>query len=390
MMANSTGLQPPDKPSSDSPWTGPDFGDAISQAIFCLSLLVTLLVAFAAVLAKQWLSNYSQDNIHASLINCGRDRQLKIDGMLAWRFERVMECLHLMVQLALLLICFAFCIAGFLTNTVVISISAFLVVSSFSLYIIFSIVSTVSNDCPFHTPLSHLSRAAIRFIRRHKYLGRYRRSFSQNRKRRRPQPGGPHRLTGVDDPDWNDENENDQLTTVGPPVLVDQEPDWEGYVLDSKGIAWMFKMSMDPDVILAIVKFIPKIVWHNDIQTTPLEKLYDTTLECIDNSSGSPVVAPKFRDKAYLSAKALVHLGIQRKCMGNESDVAVFASISRRHTSIGSGHYGGIQTWDILSAWWIASSEPATPYRCTGTNSPSLILTTLGWLTSSPTVHGTP
>ena len=103
----------------------------------------------------------------------------------------------------------------------------------------------------------------------------------------------------------------------------------------------MFKMSMDPDVILAIVKFIPKIVWHNDIQTTPLEKLYDTALECIDNSSGSPVVAPKFRDKAYLSAKALVHLGIQRKCMGNESDVAVFASISRRHTSIGSGHYGG-------------------------------------------------
>ena len=152
----------------------------------------------------------------------------------------------------------------------------------------------------------------------------------------------------------------------------------------------MFKMSMDPDVILAIVKFIPKIVWHNDIQTTPLEKLYDTALECIDNSSGSPVVAPKFRDKAYLSAKALVHLGIQRKCMGNGSDTHAFTSISRQHITIGSRHYEEDSDLEYTLAWWIASLGPATPRRCAGANSPSLTPTMLGWLVFFSTVHSTP
>ena len=68
---------------------------------------------------------------------------------------------------------------------------------------------------------------------------------------------------------------------------------------------------------------------------------HDTVLECFDRSSGSPVVIPKLRNKAYLSAKALLHLAIQRKCIGDESDKAVFKSISSRHPIMGSKHYEG-------------------------------------------------
>ena len=53
------------------------------------------------------------------------------------------------------------------------------------------------------------------------------------------------------------------------------------------------------------------------------------------------MVISKLRDKAYLSAKALVHLTIQRKCIGDESDEAVFESISNRHLAMGSKHYKG-------------------------------------------------
>ena len=113
-------------------------------------------------------------------------------------------------------------------------------------------------------------------------------------------------------------------------------------MLDSKCVAWMFKMSMDPDVIPDIMKFIPKIVWHSGIRTTPLEKHYDTFLERVHYSPGSPVVTSKFKNEAYLSAEALVHLGIQRKCMGNQSDTTAFASISSWHAIIGSGRY----EWD--------------------------------------------
>ena len=45
-------------------------------------------------------------------------------------------------------------------------------------------------------------------------------------------------------------------------------------------------------------------------------------------------------NKAYLSAKALLHLAIQRKCIGHESNKSVFKGISDRHPVMGT-HYEG-------------------------------------------------
>ena len=112
-------------------------------------------------------------------------------------------------------------------------------------------------------------------------------------------------------------------------------------MLDSNCIAWMFEMSMDSDVIMAIMRFIPEVVWHAGIQTIPLERLYDTVVECFDRSSGRPVVIPKLRNKAYLSAKALLRLVIQRKCIGDELDRAAFESICRQHSIMNCKHYEG-------------------------------------------------
>ena len=126
-----------------------------------------------------------------------------------------------------------------------------------------------------------------------------------------------------------------------PTPLFNKETDWHGYVLDSNCIAWMFEMSMDSGVIMAIMRFIPEVAWYAGIRTISSKRLYDTVLECFDRSSGSPVIIPKLRNKAYLSAKALLHLAIQRKCIGDESDKAVFKSISSRHPIMGSKHYEG-------------------------------------------------
>jgi len=81
-----------------------------------------------------------------------------------------------------------------------------------------------------------------------------------------------------------------------PTPLFNKETDWDGYVLDSNCIAWMFEMSMDTDVIMVIMRFIPEVVWYAGIRTTSLERLYDTVLECFDRSSGRPVVIPKLRN----------------------------------------------------------------------------------------------
>ena len=335
MMANSTGLQPPSQPSSDpGPWTGPGPFNFLAQILICLSLLVSLLAALVAVLAKQWLNHYSQINIHGSLVDYGRDRQRKMDGMATWQFKSVIECLPIMLQIALLLLGLGLSGYLFVTSDTIGWVALGFVVISYTLYFILSIVSSNFDDCPFQTPFSNIFLRARLAGRKACLTTPYLHISSPKRRRRRRKPS-----------DGNNGNEDIRLTMVGPPhhpaALVNQEHDWEGYVLDSKCIAWMFKMSTDPDVILEIIKFIPEIIWHSDIKTTPLERLYDIVLECFDHSSGSPVVTSKCRNKAYISAKALVHLGIQRKCMGNESDAAVFASISSWHAIIGSGHYEG-------------------------------------------------
>ena len=169
--------------------------------------------------------------------------------------------------------------------------------------------------------------------------------FLRKKKQHRSKGIGPYNLGSFNTFDTSVFGNHFELAMLNPAdqqaPLFHKETDWNGYVLDSNCIAWMFEMSMDADVILAIMKFIPEVVWHSGIRTIPLERLYDTVLDCFDRSSGTPTVILKLRNKAYLSAKALLHLTIQRKCIGHELDKALFKSISSRHPVIGSGRYEG-------------------------------------------------
>lgn len=125
-----------------------------------------------------------------------------------------------------------------------------------------------------------------------------------------------------------------------PPPLFNHEIDRDGFALDSSCIVWMFEKPMDTDVTVAVTMFIPEIVWHTGISVAPLEKLYDTVLECFDRSSGRLVLQPAFKDRAYLSAKAFLHMYIQRRCFGNGFEQAAFDSISNRHQPMAK-HYRG-------------------------------------------------
>lgn len=126
-----------------------------------------------------------------------------------------------------------------------------------------------------------------------------------------------------------------------PSPLFNKEIYWVGFLLDSGCIAWMLEVSMDANVIMDIMRFIPEVVLYAGIRTAPLERLYGMVLECLDRSSGRLVVIPKLRDKAYPSTKALFHFTIQHKCVSNKSDKMVFNSISHRHQITGHKRYEG-------------------------------------------------
>ena len=327
-------------------WRGPDPNVVRVQAILYASLATTLLAAFLAMLGKQWLNRYSQMEKRGSVIDRSRYRQRKMGGMDTWHFDLVVECLPLILQGALLLLGYALSDYLFFINKVVASVAIGFTAFGLLFYFLIVFAATFSYNCPFQTPLSLILRFMVNLDDEHKkHLERTKKWFGGFVSKKRPRPmSGPYSLDRFGTLDRNIFNHHLELPMANisdqPPPLFNELTDWGGHALDSDCIVWMYnRMPIDADVTMVIMRFIPEIVWHAGIRTTPSEKLYDTVLECFDCSSGRPVVIPKLRDKAYLGAKALLHLAIQRKSIGDESDNAVFESISNRHITMGSKHY---------------------------------------------------
>ena len=349
IIALSQGLQLPPKPSSDKPWTGPDPTLVHIQSVLYSSLAVSLLAAFAAMLGKQWLNRYSAV-IHGSLIDRSRDRQRKMNGMATWRFHVVMEVLPLMLQGALLLLGYALANYLFTIDKIIAWVIAGFTASGLFFYLLIVIAATISYDCPFQTPLSIFIHFITRFDNAHrKYLKRsrrwFRRVFSPEKKQRPSRPDGSDPPGSPGKLDWNNTGDHIELVVFGSygnsPPLFEKETDWEGYTLDSNCIVWMSENVVDENAVLGIMRFIPEVVWHPGIRNTPLRGLYEALLECLDYSSGHPVIIPKLKEKAYLSAKALLHVAVQRRCIGCESDKSVFNSISSRHQNMRSKYRRG-------------------------------------------------
>jgi len=80
--------------------TGPPHKIVHVQAILFASLAASLFSAFLAMLGKQWLNRYASVDIRGSAIERGQNRQRKLDGIVAWYFDHVMQLLPLMLQAA--------------------------------------------------------------------------------------------------------------------------------------------------------------------------------------------------------------------------------------------------------------------------------------------------
>ena len=76
--ANSS-LFPNANPNSVT-WTGPPPETITVQSLLYASLTTSLLVAFLAMLGKQWVNQYLR-NRGGSAADKSRDRQLKLDGL---------------------------------------------------------------------------------------------------------------------------------------------------------------------------------------------------------------------------------------------------------------------------------------------------------------------
>ncbi|KAJ7769364.1 hypothetical protein B0H16DRAFT_254765 [Mycena metata] len=136
----------------------------IVQCLLYASLFTTLLAALLAVLGKQWLMYYQAAGSRGTIEERGRERQRKLDGLVKWKFEAVLQAFPLLLQLALLLFASSISLYLWTVQHSVAILVTFLTALGLSSYIILLVSATIFSDCPFQTPLGPLLRQAVKTI----------------------------------------------------------------------------------------------------------------------------------------------------------------------------------------------------------------------------------
>jgi len=139
-------------------WAGPPYTIVQVQAILYASLAASLFSAFLAMLGKQWLNRYASIDMRGSAIERSQNRQRKLDGIVIWYFDRVLESLPLMLQFALLLLGCALSRYLWEIDTTVASVVIGATSVGIASYALFIVAGTASASCPYQTPGAHILR----------------------------------------------------------------------------------------------------------------------------------------------------------------------------------------------------------------------------------------
>ena len=139
-------------------WTGPARMAVQVQSILYASLAASLFSAFLAMLGKQWLNRYASIDMRGSAIERSQDRQRKLDGIVRWYFNHVLESLPLMLQVALLLLGCALSRYLWDINTAIASVVVGVTSFGVLFYLFIIAAGVISNGCPYQTPWTSIIR----------------------------------------------------------------------------------------------------------------------------------------------------------------------------------------------------------------------------------------
>jgi len=116
------------------------------------------------MLGKQWLNRYASTDMRGTAIQRSQNRQRKLDGVITWYFDHVMESLPLMLQIALLLLGLA--LSRYLWEVNIIVACVVLGVTSLGVtfYVFIVIAGTAFESCPYQTPIARTLRHTFHWI----------------------------------------------------------------------------------------------------------------------------------------------------------------------------------------------------------------------------------
>jgi len=308
------------------------------------SLLISLLAAFIAMLGKQWLNRYSL-SLGASVIERCCDRQRKLDGLKKWPFHFFIECLPVMLQVALLLLASGLCKRMWSINATIARTLISLTGLGVMFYIGIVIAGASSYTCPFQTPLSvvlrHLLKAARRgivpsIVHSKRVLSRTYRMWKRRVRpfpRRQPLPTTPLENVQVQQSELESTADNppqpEPLSTldgVPQPESLDRTFRPEPWSMpkdlsitrrtnadDIRCVSWIIINIADPEALDAAIRLAGEIRWFDDgVDINPPYDLIVATFEaCFDSTRR---LYPGSRDRAYYSSRAILWIHVLAAC----------------------------------------------------------------------------
>ena len=269
--------------------------------------------------------------------------------MTTWCLRFVIGCLPLIVQASLFLFGYALALYVWDINHTTSSIIVGFVVTGAVLYLPMVVAGTCSKNCPFQTPISVGIRAVLE-SRQENITG----AFKTIKGFLWPAPIQA-RLTA----------HHERLPAS--PIASDIDDQDSEVRTELSCILTMFKMTKAPDSVKAIMAYITEIVWDERLEFIPLLQVYQALCESLLRSANGNVHPRRgARDLAFWSAKALLHLYNQRRCVHRHDLNLLGQADLIDHRSQPLGHHGSDSDFDLQSTFyivdWTFGLQPQIPW----------------------------
>jgi len=301
-------------------WSGPPHTIVQVQAILYASLATSLFSAFLAMLGKQWLIRYASNEMGGSVIECGQDRQRKLNAIATWYFEHVMESLPSMLQAALLLLGCALCRYLWEINTAIATVIICVTSLGVALYASIVAAGMTSKNCPYQTPGSRLLRsAALRIAQAFRDTTDVSRIVDVVRAYYSPlQPKNDDVVTL-----------SDALRQLPKALAYDarslvtfltRTPDQQAIPLDLQCISWVLRKSLDKDVRLSTLESLASVMPLGGFDPTLVADCFNIFIGCVKAVNRTVVIIPGRGELAAASAMCLfrtfLHLSVVDRTSG--------------------------------------------------------------------------
>jgi len=253
-------------------WSGPPRTILQVQTMLYASLAASIFSALLAMLGKQWLNRYASVNMRGSAIERSQNRQRKLNGIVTWYFDLVLESLPLMLQFALLLLGSALSVYHWGIDTALASVILGVTVFGVILFAFVVIAGASPLSCPYQTPSAQVLRYLWQKVPSCTAFFTVKGSAVQ-RPEAYPTP--------------------------------EQTFDREAIALDFRCISWILRTSLDRDINLLTLKFLASILMLPGFKTIIAADCFKILISCVRIADNQAAV---IRGSEQLAATAAMCL----------------------------------------------------------------------------------